>query len=158
MSDSIVWTEETRKLSELKPYEHNPRRISKIAYERLVDKIKRLGYHNRIRINIDNTIVAGHQRLRALKECGFKEIPVLVPDRLLNPNEFGEDLIGDNLDYGENDMDMLANHFEISDLVRWGMPIETFAMPNLDENTTELSKEDFDNFKHQCPKCGFEYD
>lgn len=132
MTDQIVWHQETRKITQLKPYERNPRRISKTSYQKLLKSLKELGYSNRIKINKDNTIVGGHQRLRALKELGFKEVEVLVPNRQLTIEEFKQDLITDNLLFGEFDMDMISSDFDVADLIEWGMPPEWIAEPEVE--------------------------
>lgn len=123
--EPLVWTEQMRKISDLKPYPDNPRRISKEQFEKLKDRIKRLGYHNRIKINLDNMMSGGHQKYKALQQLGWQELQVLVPNRMLNDREFKEVVISDNLHSGEFDFDILANHFDPAELVEWGMP-ETY--------------------------------
>jgi DNA modification methylase len=121
----IVWTTQTRKLSELKDYEHNPRRLSGEAFEKLVESLKQDGYHGRISINTDNTIIGGHQRRRAMLEVGYDqdtEIEILVPNRYLDETELDRINIRDNLPYGDFDWDILANRFEPDYLVEIGMP------------------------------------
>ena len=65
----------------LKPFEGNPRTISEDALSRLKKSIEEFGYTSPIlawRNNGDIEIVAGHQRLKASKEAGLKEIPVII--------------------------------------------------------------------------------
>lgn len=136
----IIWTHQQRKISELKPYDKNPRRISKSQYQRLVDSIKKTGYNNRLLINTDNTVAAGHQRLKALTELGYTEIDVLMPNRQLTEQEFDRVLISDNIQLGEFDMDMIANNFEIENLIDWGMEASLF--PDLEPEIQVLDGED----------------
>lgn len=159
MKEQITWQEEKRKLAQLKPYERNPRRISKIAYEKLLKSIKELGYSNRIKVNKDNTIVGGHQRLRALKELGFKEIEVLVPNRQLTIEEFKQDLVTDNLPFGEFDMDIISSDFEIGDLLDWGMHPEWLAAPE-DFKPVDMNEDDRLDKKKlvKCPECRHEFE
>ena len=147
----IIWTQTTRKISELKPYDKNPRRISKGQYQRLVDSIKQTGYNNRLLINTDNTVAAGHQRLKALTELGFVEIDVLVPSRILTEQEFNRVLVSDNIQLGEFDMDILANHFEINDLIDWGM--DAMKFPDI-EVLPQGEDEKPDENKLKCEVCG----
>lgn len=133
MTKDIEWLEETRKLTELKPLEKNPRRISKQEFDRLVDKIKRLGYSNRIKINTDNSVVGGHQRIRALKQLGHQEVKVLVPTRLLTEKEYRESVITDNLSAGEHDFDILANEWDVPELIDFGMMPEWFVGDEVEE-------------------------
>ena len=69
----LNWTSKAIQISELKEYEHNPRRIGKKEFEKLVSSIKEDGYHQRIIVNQDNIIIGGHQRKKALLEAGLKE-------------------------------------------------------------------------------------
>lgn len=131
----IVWTEEVRSLKDLKPYEKNPRRITKTHFEKLLDNITKCGYNNRLLINADNTIVGGHARLKALKQLGHKEVKVLVPNRQLTEEEFKRILVTDNIHFGEFDLDMLANDFDADQLKEWGF--NDAALPNLSESLTD---------------------
>jgi len=121
-SEAIQWTEKKVALSKLKPYERNPRMISKEAYDRLKEAIQKLGFHQRILCQPDLSVIGGHQRIKALKELGFKEIQVLVPHRVLTRDEFRQLLIQDNLPFGQHDFAILAADFEVEELVGWGMP------------------------------------
>lgn len=118
----IIWAEKTVPLKSLKPYERNPRRITKEAFDRLKNRISRLGYHQRIICQPDGGVIGGHVRLRALKELGHKDVKVLIPNRALSDEEFREALISDNGQFGEWDMDMLSADFDIGELVEWGVP------------------------------------
>lgn len=120
--ETIVWTEKTVPIDELKPYEKNPRIITHDAFERLKDSIKKLGFHQRMLCQPDGKVIGGHQRLRAMKELGATEIKILIPSRELTTEEFRQLLIQDNLPFGQHDFDMLANDFTVDELTDWGMP------------------------------------
>lgn len=122
MTETIVWTEVTQKLSALKPYERNPRRISKDAYEKLKAGLQEFGYHQRLICQPDGGVIGGHQRLRAMKELGWKQVDVLVPNRPLTEDEYRKLVVTDNLPYGEFDMELLSADYEIEELLDWGMP------------------------------------
>lgn len=147
----IVWTHQQRKISELRPCDKNPRRISKSQYQRLVDSIKKTGYNNRLLVNTDNTVAAGHQRLKALTELGYTEVDVLVPNRTLTEEEFNRVLVSDNIQLGEFDMDILANHFEINDLINWGM--DAMKFPDV-EVLPQGEEKELDENKLKCELCG----
>jgi DNA modification methylase len=119
---SIVWAEATVPLKDLKPYERNPRRISKEAFAKLKQSIEQDGFHQRILCTPDFRVIGGHQRIKALKELGWNEVQVLTPDRELTEDEYRRLLIRDNLQAGEWDMDELANAFTIEELKDWGFP------------------------------------
>ena len=120
----LNWTSKTIQISELKEYEHNPRRIGKKEFEKLVNSIQQDGYHQRIIVNHDNIIIGGHQRKKALLEAGLKEsdtVEVLIPDRKLTQKELDRINIRDNLSFGEYDFEILANRFDAETLVDFGM-------------------------------------
>jgi len=121
----LNWTSKTIQISELKEYEHNPRRIGQKEFEKLVSSIKEDGYHQRIIVNQDNVIIGGHQRKKALLEAGLKQsdtVEVLIPDRILTQKELDRINIRDNLSFGEYDFDILANRFNVETLVDFGLP------------------------------------
>jgi ParB-like chromosome segregation protein Spo0J len=160
-AERILWIETIVKLKELKDYAINPRRISKADFKRLVNDIKQDGYHQRILVSYDNVIIGGHSRKKALLAAGFREhddIHVLKPNRLLSEEEFKRLNIRDNLNFGDWDIDILANNFDEVDLKSWGMPNTMF-----DEDTEEveigLSPTIVPVPKMiTCPECGCEYD
>lgn len=126
---SPEWTEREVAVEELKPYERNPRRISKEAFARLVAGIKRNGYHQRIIATPDLRVIGGHQRIAALKELGIERVKVLVPNRKISRDQFREMLITDNLPFGEFDFDILSADFEAAELIEWGMPEDWLHLP-----------------------------
>lgn len=113
--------EENFKLSDLKGYEHNPRTITKQAFEKLQDSINEDGYHAPIVINADGTVISGHQRLEVLRRMGTTQIRVLRPDRLLSPEEMDRINVRSNISAGGWDFDLLADRFDLEQLVDWGM-------------------------------------
>lgn len=123
----ITWAEKTVHIKDLKPYERNPRRISKEAFTKLKESLEQDGYHGRMLCTPELKVIGGHQRLKVLKELGYKEVNVLVPDRELTEDEYRRILIRDNLQAGEWDMDELANSFTIDELKDWGFPEHTLA-------------------------------
>jgi ParB family chromosome partitioning protein len=84
---TITWHTETRKLSDLIPADYNPRKISEQQAEKLKKSLDTFGYVETVDINLDNTVIGGHQRLKALADLGYDEIDVRVPDRQLTKKE-----------------------------------------------------------------------
>ena len=123
----INWQHFNIRLSDLKEYEHNPRKIGDKELEKLISHIKEDGYHQRIIVNNDYTIIGGHQRKKALLAAGYKEdseIEVLIADRLLTEKELDRINVRDNLSFGEYDLDILADRFDIEELMDIGMSEE----------------------------------
>lgn len=157
--DVIQWLEKDVKLKDLKPYERNPRRITEAQYEQLLKSLKENGYHQRILATPDFRIIGGHQRIRAMKQLGMKEIKVLIPDREISDEKFKELLIKDNLPFGEFDFDMLSADFEADQLLAWGMPkdwLPDFTPVSEDEQGKLDEKKPADSAT--CPECGYEFD
>jgi hypothetical protein len=66
------------------------------------------------------TCIAGHQRLRVLALNKESSVECWVPDRLLTPKEVRELCIRMNQNTGDFDFDILANEFDVKDLMEWG--------------------------------------
>lgn len=129
-SPAIEWIEREVAVADLKPYERNPRRISKEAFARLVSDLRLNGYHQRIIATPDLRVIGGHQRIKALQEIGLERVKVLTPNRDIPPAQFREMLVKDNLPFGEFDFDMLSADFEPDELIEWGMPAEWLQLPD----------------------------
>lgn len=106
------WHTETRKISELKNWESNPRTISEEEFKKLKSSIDDLGNFEPLVINTDGTVLAGNQRLRVHIERGDNEVEVSVPERELTEQEIKKIGLISNRHSGEWDMDKLANEFE----------------------------------------------
>jgi hypothetical protein len=74
--------------------------------------------------DVDNkyVVLGGNMRLKACKEIGLKEIPIIVADEWTEEqkNEF---LIKDNVGFGEWDWDSLANEWDVEKLDDWGLDL-----------------------------------
>lgn len=116
----IEWHIERRKVSLLKPYSKNPRKITKDQYEHLKRNIKKFGLIDKPFINLDNTLIGGHQRTRLWKEFGYDEVDVFVPSRMLTEKEVEELNYRHNENGGFFDDDILANQYDHLDLMMWG--------------------------------------
>jgi hypothetical protein len=126
----------TVKISEIKPNPNNPRLIKDEKFAKLVKSIKGFPEMLEIRpivVNSDMIVLGGNMRLKACKEAGLKEIPVIFADDLTEEQQ-REFIIKDNVGFGEWDWDMIANEWEPEQLEDWGLDIVGFdAEPNLDE-------------------------
>ncbi len=109
---------ESKLVLDLKPATYNPRQISTKQFKDLKASIKKFGLVDPIIINKDNTVIGGHQRLKICKELKYIEIDCVVLD--LSKEEERELNIRLNKNTGDFDMDILANEFDIDELVDWG--------------------------------------
>lgn len=157
----MKWKTEKRKINDLIPYQHNPRQMSKSQNEALENSLKKFDLVEIPAINKNNIILSGHQRLRILQSLGRgeEEIDVRVPSKKLTEKEVQEYNIRSNKNNGEFDMDVLANEFEMEDLLAWGFNTNDFNL-NIDkfEEDEEMSNPDkADKSIKKCPECGYEF-
>lgn len=69
------------KLSDIKPYENNPRKNNE-AVKYVAQSIKEFGFKVPIVIDKNNVIIAGHTRYKAAKRLKMKEVPTIIADDL----------------------------------------------------------------------------
>nr|DAV53541.1 MAG TPA: ParB protein [Caudoviricetes sp.] len=82
VNSAIVVGEATMNVDELKPAVYNPRKITGQQFKFLKQSIKENGILSPLIVNrrTGNTVVSGHQRLKAAQELGIKEVPVKIID------------------------------------------------------------------------------
>ena len=136
----------TKQLKDLKDAEYNPRQLTKDQYKHLKDSIQRFGLVDPIIINKNserkNIVIGGHQRLKVSNELGISDIPCVELD--LSPKEERELNIRLNKNTGEWDWDILANNFDVEELVDWGFNQSNLAgFSDLDYSI--LDNENIDN-------------
>ncbi len=117
MTDLIFHTEQ-RKASELVPFEFNPRKMTPDQVEQLKRSIEKFNLVEIPAIDLDNRIIAGHQRLKIMHLLGRGDetIDVRVPNRKLTEEEFREYNLRSNRNHGDFDFNLLSNFDE--DLLR----------------------------------------
>ena len=122
-------------INKLKAATYNPRQISTKDFKSLKESITKFGLVDPIIVNKCYTIIGGHQRYKICKELEYKEIGCIIVD--LNKEQERELNIRLNKNTGEFDMDILANEFDIDELVDWG-----FKHIDLDVNIDKLVEQD----------------
>ena len=116
------------KISDVKVNPNNPRLIKDDKFAKLVQSIKDLPQMLAIRpivVNTDMIVLGGNMRLKACKEAGLKEVPIIIADNLTEEQQ-REFLIKDNVSGGEWDWEMLANDWDTQQLNDWGLDIPNF--------------------------------
>ncbi len=126
---SLSWHTEKRMVNTLLPFEKNPRKISDKQMLDLQRSLKKFNLAELPAINLDGTIVAGHQRIKALQLLGRgeEEIEVRVPNRQLTKAEFEDYLLTSNRSGGDFDWDILAEHFDVDTLMTTGFDDEDLS-------------------------------
>lgn len=107
------WKTEKRKLKDLVEYDKNPRILTDKQKMEIEKSLKKFDLVELPAINTDNTIIAGHQRIKILSQLkgGDYEIEVRVPSEKLNEKDFKEYLLRSNRNKAEWDWNMLENDF-----------------------------------------------
>lgn len=109
MEEKIIWKNEIRKIVDLIPADYNPRQISDEQKEHLKQSLEKFNLADPLILNLDNTVIGGHQRLKILIALGIEEIDVRIPNRLLNKEEERELNIRLNKNNGDWDLSKLIN-------------------------------------------------
>jgi len=139
----------TVKLSEIKPNPNNPRLIKDDKFHKLVKSIQEFPKMLEIRpivVNSDMIVLGGNMRLKACKEAGLKEIPIIFADDLSEEQQ-REFIIKDNVGFGEWDWEMIANEWDSKQLEEWGLDIPDFSA----EEVLEAQEDDFDEAPPENP-------
>jgi len=98
-------------LSEIKPYEFNPRKNEK-AIEKVAASLSEFGWKQPIVVDEQNVVLAGHTRLAAAISLNYEVAPVVVADGLTDAQKAAY-RIADNktAEYSEWDKDLLQKEF-----------------------------------------------
>ena len=162
--DSLVWTTEKRNVKDLVPLSVNPRRLTDKQRKDLETSLTKFNLVEIPAINVDNTIIAGHQRLAILVALGRGEEPidVRVPSRMLTESEVKEYCIRSNKNTGEWDVDTLKENFDLQELLGWGFSQDEFRELGLEipefQPVAEEEQPRLDMKKPICcPSCGHEF-
>lgn len=116
----------------------NPRFIKDEKFKSLVKSIKDHPEMLDMRellvfpVNGKFVVIAGNMRLRAMKEIGYKEAPCKVIDSGTPVERLRAYAIKDNVPFGDNDWDSLANEWDSQELSDWGI-----GMPDLIDYSTK---------------------
>lgn len=116
------------KISDVKVNPNNPRLIKDDKFAKLVQSIKDLPQMLAIRpivVNTDMVVLGGNMRLKACKEAGLKEVPIIIADNLTEEQQ-REFLIKDNVSGGEWDWALLQE-WDSEQLSEWGLDFPQFA-------------------------------
>lgn len=114
----------------IKSNPNNPRIIKDDKFAKLVKSIKEFPEMLQIRpivVNADMVVLGGNMRLKACKEAGLKEVPVIKATDLTDEQQ-REFIIKDNSGFGEWDTELLANEWSDLPLSDWGLDLPEFTV------------------------------
>lgn len=155
--EKLQWTTEQRRPSELVAWHYNPRKMSPKQADQLKASLERFSLVEIPAIDLDNTIIAGHQRIAILimEGKGDEQIDVRVPNRKLTDEELREYNIRSNANVGSWDFDLLANEFDIDNLKAIGFD-ENYLDKVVDGDFTKQLDEKKKK-ETKCPSCGYTF-
>lgn len=163
MSD-ITWHNETRRLSDLLPWEQNPKRLTVKQGEHLTVSLDKFGQVLPFAISPDNDIYDGHQRralMTRMKDYGPDGVvDVRVSSRPLTDDERRELIIRLRENQADWDFDLLGNLYEVEELQEWGFDTEKLGMFGDDEKQPPNEFTEYDESietEYCCPKCGYKW-
>lgn len=135
-------------LSKLKANPNNPRVVKDDKFKKLVKSIQDFPQMLEIRpivVNEDMIVLGGNMRLKACKEAGLKQVPVIKASELTEEQQ-REFIIKDNVGYGEWDWSELANTWDEGQLQEWGLDIPGFEVDKTDysDKNKEIDLGEFD--------------
>jgi len=143
-----------RNIAEIKPNPKNPRIIKDDKFAKLVKSITDFPQmlEKRPLVCFTDTdgklvVLGGNMRLKAAKEVGLKELPVVLADDWTEEQK-AQFLIKDNVGFGEWQWDELAADWDAQQLQDWGLDTPGFDV-NSDEMGTDFTLPDGDKAPFQ---------
>lgn len=138
---------EMKRVDDIKEYENNPRRNDK-AVKAVTKSVQKFGYVNPIIVDEEGVILAGHTRIKALKQTGAEEVEVITVTHLTD-QEKKSFRIADNRthDFSEFDGDLLEAEMREIKAEDW----EDFGFRNRDLRKLQPGE------MCTCPKCGAQF-
>lgn len=109
-NNNLIWHTETHKLSELRGYENNPRKLTEKNRAELEESLKKYSLVDIPAVNTDYTVISGNQRVKILFDLygTAYELDVRVPNREITQEEIEDYNIYANTHMGEWDEDKLT--------------------------------------------------
>lgn len=125
---------QSRNIAEIKANPKNPRVIKDEKFAKLVKSLNDFPemLEKRPLVCFTDTdgklvVLGGNMRLKAAKEIGLKELPVIIADDWTEEQK-AQFLIKDNVGFGEWNWDELQSDWDVAQLSDWGLDIPDFAI------------------------------
>ncbi len=151
-------------ISEIKPYEKNPRKNEK-AVEIVAKSIKEFGFKVPIILDKNNEIIAGHTRLKAAIKLEMKKVPVIRADELTKEQAKAFRIMDNkSQDYSEWDFDLLKEEFTALDDSEYDLENTGFDLRDIGDILDDTPPEDVEKVDrlgtHQieCPRCHHKFE
>lgn len=149
------------KLSDIHPYERNPRKITQKAVDDCAESIRQCGYKAKIIVDENNVIIAGHTRLQALQKLGWKEAEVQRETDMTEEQKRKYRLLDNKTaENGQWDFELLDWELEGLDFEDYDFGFEVNADIDFTDDDflkdTEITKSKTKTVV--CPECGHEFE
>ena len=148
-----------KKISELKPYENNPR-INDEAVQYVRNSIEQFGFKVPIIIDKNNVVIAGHTRLKAAEEIGMKDVPCIIADDLTD-EQVKAFRLADNKVSEKSMWDYSKLDEELNDILDIDMSMFDFDISsefiNEDENEPFLTQNEEESKENERPRTNSIY-
>ena len=96
-------------------------------------------------VNADMIVLGGNMRLKACKEAGLKEIPIILADDLTEDQQ-RQFIIKDNVGFGEWDWEMIANEWDAEEISEWGLDVPDWNSEiDYSGKNQEIDVDDYDD-------------
>lgn len=132
-------------IKEVRTNPNNPRIIRDEKFKKLVKSIQEFPQMLELRpivVDSNNIVLGGNMRLKACKEAGLKEVPIIIADQL-TPEQQKEFIIKDNIGFGEWDWDILANEWDAELLDDWGLDLLKFPNEDFENDLSDKIESSF---------------
>lgn len=144
-----------KKLSEIKPYENNPRN-NEDAVQYVANSLKKYGWKQPIVIDKDGVIVVGHTRYRAALQLGMKTAPCVVADDLTEEEIRGyrlaDNKTAEMAGWNFPLLDLELAKITTFDMADFGFQKVEFNFDGVDE-LDESNYQEPEKDKLECPNC-----
>ena len=156
---------ETLKLADIVPYANNPRK-NDAAVNAVAESIRQCTYITPIIVDENRVITAGHTRYKALKALGIEEIQCLICDGLSEEQKkkyrYLDNKTGEKATWDLMKLEVELEGVNLEGFDFFGMAADltpTSGAERTINGSTEFDTEVFgdEEFKYQCPACGFRF-
>ncbi|GDY13439.1 hypothetical protein LBMAG53_23170 [Planctomycetota bacterium] len=103
-SHPTTFTIATWPITNVRPYDANPRTIPPAAIDKVAASLREFGWRQPLVVDVDGVLIVGHTRLAAAKKLGLTEVPVHVADTL-TPEQVRAYRLADNRTHEEASWD-----------------------------------------------------
>lgn len=140
-----------RSLSELKPYERNPR-FNDASVKAVANSIKEFGFKVPIVIDKDGVIVTGHTRYKAAKSLGMEKVPCIIADDLTEEQikafRLADNKVGETSEWDDALLELEMSEITNLDLADFGFEVTEDEIKKEEEQKKTFEQMEIRAFEH----------